>query len=90
MHILYTQTVGRHSQPFLFFILYCGDFNVILGAHERLSSVSPSHIACQEFQEVIDNCELMQIPTHSTNFTWATRWAHRGLVACCINRALAN
>jgi endonuclease/exonuclease/phosphatase (EEP) superfamily protein YafD len=42
-----TNMLHAHPGPWLF----VGDFNSILGAHERLGGRTPLHIACLEFME---------------------------------------
>lgn len=40
-----------------------GDFNAVLGAHERSSAHPPIRVACEEFRDMIDDCGFLEVTT---------------------------
>ncbi|KAK9943229.1 hypothetical protein M0R45_008844 [Rubus argutus] len=62
-----------------------GDFNCVLGAHEKRGGGPPIASSCHDFQKMCDNCELIDIPTKGLSFTWSNRRTEVRL-----DRALAN
>lgn len=66
-----------------------GDFNVVLGAHERSSGIIGHAASTTEFQNFISDKDLFDIEGVGNNFTWATRRNGSYLVAC-LDRALAT
>ena len=69
--------------------LLLGDFNAILGSHERVGGKPPNATSCSDFSMMIDNCNLEEIPTKGSPFTWA-RLSSRGYMECRLDRALCN
>lgn len=55
--------------------LALGDFNAILGAHEKMGDNLPSHISCPDFSSMIDSCDLIHINYSGTRFTWPNKRA---------------
>ncbi|XP_062008504.1 uncharacterized protein LOC133725310 [Rosa rugosa] len=53
--------------------LVLGDFNCVLGAHEKRGGNIPSATACREFQQMCTACELLNIDTKGLFFTWSNR-----------------
>ncbi|KAF3452130.1 hypothetical protein FNV43_RR08227 [Rhamnella rubrinervis] len=53
-----------------------GDFNVILGAHERSSGGPPIHSSCTDFQVAVEVAGLLPIDTHRAFFTWGRCGTH--------------
>lgn len=47
-----------------------GDFNSVLGAHEHRSPNLPLAVACQEFRDFVDDCDLVEVQTLGSKFTW--------------------
>lgn len=70
--------------------LVMGDFNAVLGAHERHSANPPIRIACQEFRDMIDDCELLEVVTAGNPYTWTNRRHFSNMVQSRIDRALCN
>lgn len=50
-----------------------GDFNCVLGAHEKRGGGPPNASSCNEFLQMCDTCELLDIPTKGLSFTWSSR-----------------
>ncbi|KAM1059962.1 hypothetical protein ACFX15_023986 [Malus domestica] len=50
--------------------LVLGDFNAVLGAHEKMGGTLPRHIACAEFQAMVDTYNLIPVDTKGSPFTW--------------------
>ncbi|KAL8524888.1 hypothetical protein ACS0TY_014493 [Phlomoides rotata] len=67
-----------------------GDFNVVLGAHERISSRALNSTSCVEFKGFIEQEELFEVEAAGANFTWASRISSQGLIASKLDRVLAH
>ncbi|XP_061993882.1 uncharacterized protein LOC133711805 [Rosa rugosa] len=73
-----SQVYGR---PWVVF----GDFNCILGAHEKRGGGSPNLTSCMDFQQMCTVCGLIDIPTKGLAYTWSNRRIDEKL-----DRALGN
>ncbi|XP_062011846.1 uncharacterized protein LOC133728442 [Rosa rugosa] len=51
-------------------LLLVGDFNAILGAHEKTGGRMPTRVSCDDFQHMVDVCHLTQIDLKGSLFTW--------------------
>ncbi|KAL6206762.1 hypothetical protein ACLB2K_024009 [Fragaria x ananassa] len=51
-------------------LLVVGDFNAVLGAHEKSGGNLPRRVSCDEFQAMVDTCSLVQIDLKGSPFTW--------------------
>ena len=69
--------------------LVIGDFNVILGAHEKTGGRLPDPRSCDDFATMISDCNLFDIPSSGAQFTWARKSGTR-YVECRLDRALCN
>ncbi|KAK9933837.1 hypothetical protein M0R45_021012 [Rubus argutus] len=67
-----------------------GDFNAVLGAHEKKGGAHLCRQSCEEFQTMSDTCELAHVATKGAQFTWARRRGVRGNVELRLDRCLAN
>lgn len=65
--------------------LVLGDFNCVLGAHEKRGGGPPNASYCNEFRLMYDSCNLIDIPTKGLSFTWCSRRTEVRL-----DRALGN
>lgn len=65
-----------------------GDFNVVLGANEKISSL-PSRIFCVDFGLAVDSANLYMLDTTSCFFTWA-RCGLKFFVESKLDRAFSN
>ncbi|KAK9949956.1 hypothetical protein M0R45_005463 [Rubus argutus] len=82
-----TDVKGRFvTGPWLVF----GDFNAVLGAHEKKGGASICRRSCEEFQAMSDVCELVHVDTKGAEFTWVRRRGLRGNVELRLDRCLAN
>ncbi|XP_057775029.1 uncharacterized protein LOC130994010 [Salvia miltiorrhiza] len=54
-------------------LVIIGDFNALLGAHERRGRRNPSAISCREFWDFIDDNMLFQPVSSGPIFTWTDR-----------------
>lgn len=52
--------------------VYIGDFNALLGAHERRGN-APAEISCREFRLFIESAELIEPASSGVPLTWAGR-----------------
>ncbi|RXH67815.1 hypothetical protein DVH24_027962 [Malus domestica] len=50
--------------------LILGDFNAVLGAHEKIGGILPRCSSCEEFQAMVDTRGLLPIDTKGSPFTW--------------------
>ena len=82
-HLL--QSLAPSDSPWLLI----GDFNAILGAHERRGGNLPNSTSCHDFSKMIDDIELHEITMKGAPFTWARKSA-RGYMECKLDRALCN
>ena len=46
-----------------------GDFNALLGAHEKSGGLLPHSTSCMEFQEMSEKCNFIHVPTSGPRFT---------------------
>ncbi|KAK9930542.1 hypothetical protein M0R45_027578 [Rubus argutus] len=51
-------------------LLILGDFNSILGAHEKSGGNLPRCVSCDEFQAMVDTCGLILLDLKGSPFTW--------------------
>lgn len=70
--------------------LVVGDFNATLGAHEQIGGCLPIRASCFDFQNMIDNCHLLHLPSRGLEFSWSSSWTSRGLIQRKLDRALCN
>ncbi|KAL6144808.1 hypothetical protein ACLB2K_055498 [Fragaria x ananassa] len=70
--------------------LVVGDFNAVLGSHEKKGGAPVCARSCEEFQAMSDICQLVHIDTKGAQFTWARRRGVRGNVELRLDRCLAN
>ena len=81
MSSLSLQSIAR-TQPWLIL----GDFNAVLGAHERMGGRSPNPTSCSNFANMIAMINLQEIESKGASFTWA----RDGYMECKLDRALYN
>lgn len=70
-------------------LLFLGDFNAILGAHERRGGLAPQRIACDDFRSFIADLSLVEVPMSGLHFSWSSRRS-LGLVESKLDRALVS
>lgn len=52
-----------------------GDFNAVIGAHEKRGGRLPCRTSCDEFKSMTDACEFTHIDTKGSLFTWVGVYA---------------
>ncbi|KAL8507343.1 hypothetical protein ACS0TY_018040 [Phlomoides rotata] len=67
-----------------------GDFNVVLGAHERSRGAGNPTRPSQEFRAFLDEAHLHDMDTVGSQFTWVTRQSNLGYMAARLDRVLVN
>lgn len=67
-----------------------GDFNAVLGAHEKNGGCPPPRIYCSEFQDMSDNCNLIHLNTIGSYYTWSNGWRSRGRIELRLDRSMCN
>ncbi|XP_070004868.1 uncharacterized protein [Nicotiana sylvestris] len=50
--------------------LLMGDFNLILGAEERMQGRDVQDSETKDFREVVEECNLVELPTIGRSYTW--------------------
>ncbi|KAK3205108.1 hypothetical protein Dsin_019154 [Dipteronia sinensis] len=70
--------------------LAIGDFNAVIGAHEKSGGVIPSVVSCNEFQFMSDNYNLIHMPTSGSLFTWMNCSASHFRIEIRLDRSLYN
>lgn len=83
--ILWTNLLGINEPK----ICIMGDFNVVLGAHERSSGTIGHASSITEFQNFISDKDLFNIEGVGNGFTWAT-CRNGEYMAARLDRALAS
>ncbi|KAH6787731.1 hypothetical protein C2S52_007283 [Perilla frutescens var. hirtella] len=71
-------------------VLFLGDFNVIIRAHERSSSKAPNKISYADFQNFIDEKGLLEVPFSGLFFSWSSRRLLPEHVENRLDRALVS
>lgn len=66
-----------------------GDFNAVLGAHER-SAGSPSRVETWDFQSFINDGDFLDLPSVGPFFTWSNHRFSHGYLETRIDRVLAT
>ncbi|KAL8537668.1 hypothetical protein ACS0TY_012702 [Phlomoides rotata] len=88
--------VGRRALWQYIVDLHCnnlcliGDFNAVLGAHERHSSHVPNGVSCADFRVFIGRELLFEVEAVRAAFTWASRRSSLGLISSKLDRLLAH
>lgn len=70
-------------------ICVMGDFNIVLGAHERSSGMISHSLPVEEFQNFITQKDLIDIEAVGNKYTWATRCINN-FMAAHLDRALVS
>lgn len=76
----------NHPAPWCFL----GDFNAILGSHEKRGGNLPSHVSCEEFNAWSDSCNLTHLLTRGAEYTWSNKRRGRALVEMRLDRSICN
>lgn len=66
-----------------------GDFNEILGNHEKSGGRIRSEASFTEFRAMMRNCAFTDLPTVGNRFSWAGKRGNE-VVQCCLDRVMAN
>ncbi|XP_074292176.1 uncharacterized protein LOC141619040 [Silene latifolia] len=69
--------------------LVMGDFNNVLAMCERVGS-EVSNYELRGFQDCVDDCGLVDLPTHGAYFTWNNKHEPGAMVFSRIDRAMSN
>ena len=70
--------------------IFVGDFNAILGAHERRGRRLPSSISCNDFHGWTNVNLLLHLDTVAVHFTWYNGRLSSDTVAQRLDRAICN
>lgn len=67
-----------------------GDYNAILGAHEKRGQNLPLRISCDDFRAWTDSCILTHLVTRGAEFTWSNGRRGNALSERRLNRVVCN
>jgi hypothetical protein len=81
-----THLQGCFQGPWLFI----GDFNAILGAHEKRGKRPPPNLSCEDFLNWSNANILHHLPTGGSFFTWTNGRFGNENVALRLDRAVCN
>lgn len=70
-------------------ICIMGDFNLVLGAHERSSGMITHGPPVEEFQNFITQNDIIDIEAVGNKYTWATR-RNNNFMAARLDRVLVS
>ena len=70
--------------------LVLGDFNCVLGAHEKRGGILPKAVSCSDFQAMSTSCDLFHLPTKGMPFTWTNKRGVGRQVEMRLDRCLIN
>ena len=71
-------------------LLLVGDFNAVIGAHERSNGTPPVRLETMDFRSFINDGEFLSIPSSGCFFTWSNRRFSSGYLETRIDRALSS
>ena len=67
-----------------------GDFHSVLGSHEKKGGCPPLQLACSDFKQMSDFCNLIHLHTIGAHYTWSNGWRTRGHIELRLDRSLCN
>lgn len=67
-----------------------GDFNVVLGGHEKQGGCLPHSSSCSDFQAMSDTYDMVHFSTSGASYTWSNGWLSRGYIQLRIDRFLCG
>ena len=67
-----------------------GDFNAVLGAHEKTGGRPPPTISCDDFLSFTNDADLHHLPTSGSFLTWTNGRRGRNNIQLHLDRALCN
>lgn len=67
-----------------------GDFNAIVGSHEKRGRPSPLNISYNEFVAFTDACDFVHMDALGEEFTWTNGRKGRGHTDIHLDRAVCN
>lgn len=71
-------------------LITMGDFNAVLGMHERIGLSVPLRVSCTEFSTFIDDAGLIEGNTSGPYYTWVSNANSSSLMASRIDRFLMS
>ncbi|MCH96033.1 endonuclease/exonuclease/phosphatase family protein, partial [Trifolium medium] len=70
--------------------MFVGDFNAVLGAHEKRGKRLPPQISCEDFLLWTNANHLVHLNTIGVHFTWANGRAGTEFVSLRLDRSICN
>ncbi|KAK9912795.1 hypothetical protein M0R45_036636 [Rubus argutus] len=71
-------------------LLILGDFNAVLGAHEKFGGNLPRLVSCDEFLAMVDTCGLLHIDLKGSPFTWTNGRALASHIEMLLDRCFCS
>ncbi|XP_024626586.1 uncharacterized protein [Medicago truncatula] len=81
-----TRLIGMYHRPWLF----VGDFNAVLGGHEKRGRRPPPSLSCSDFLQWSNANLLSHLPSFGSFFTWSNGRLGLENVALRLDRAICN
>lgn len=67
-----------------------GDFNAIVGSHEKRGGPPPPNISCDEFVAFIDSCDFIHMDIVGAKFKWTNKRKGRSRADIRLDRAICH
>jgi hypothetical protein len=67
-----------------------GDFNAVLGAHEKYGRCPPNKTSCDEFSSWTNQNQLIHLDTIGSQLTWANARGGSAYAALRLDRVICN
>lgn len=80
------QICSNFSDP----IFIVGDFNAVLGAHEKSGGNLPRSSSSDDFQAMVDTCNLVQIDHKGSPFTWTNGRKNSAHIEMMLDRCFCS
>jgi len=77
-----------HAQPGPW--MFIGDFNSIMGAHEKIGGRLPLHIACIDFSSWTSLHSLIHLDTSGAKYTWINKREGGAFITQRLDRTICN
>ncbi|PON33773.1 Endonuclease/exonuclease/phosphatase, partial [Parasponia andersonii] len=86
--IIISRLVDIYSEHVSVAIEASPEIQVTQGANEHLGGNPPNKSSCVDFNNMINDCNLITVDTRGSTFTWANGRGTRAHVECRLDRAL--
>lgn len=80
------QMISDFKKPWI----VSGDFNAVLSVEDKIGGRSPSKRVRLDFNECVDQCQLIQAPKNGLDFSWSNCQQGNKRILCHLDRAFFN